>query len=78
MCRNVIISRYLNTNKNITRNHLEIGPRNGYCLNIQYRVFYIPLMDINKYTLHYIKENLKDYYQHISVIEYDIFKNQKI
>lgn len=68
---------FLHYEKNIGRNHLEIGPGTGYFLQRKYPVFHLTLMDINKDTLQYTKKNLKGNYQHISVIEHDIFKQPK-
>ena len=70
-----IINMY---NKNISKNHIEIGPGTGYFLK-DYKFDNLTLIDINKNILLECKENLHKNCKNISIINTDIFdENNKI
>ena len=69
-----------NYQKNISNNHLEIGPGTGFFLNkkntgINFKK--LTLVDVNKDILQFSKKNLEQYYSNIEILHSDLF-SQKI
>lgn len=64
--------------KNITRNHIEIGPGTGYFLK-KYKFDNLTLIDVNQDILEESSRNLENNCKNINIINHNIFeKNNKL